>query len=250
MTNFLNRLAGRALGIIPLAQPIIPARFDPITERSVWPEGSAADRVRSSTESDSSAPAQTAFRAYEIEPSSRVAAGPQKHSPPYTQAEDEPHTRPPSILHPMAAAEMRSSQSRLSGAENSVPLPYTGQKQQHQHPTQVDAEPMPPRQAMAHPEIFRAEALEDRRMRDQRGVFADYVRSAVSDPAPNRPQHPVPYPLPKQSPPSAAPVIRVTIGRIDVRAELASPPTPAARRTRPSILSLDQFLQQRSGVGQ
>lgn len=245
MTNFLNRLAGRALGIIPLAQPIIPARFDPIAERSVWPEGSAADRMRSSAESDSSASAQTAFRAYEIEPSPRVAAGPRKHSPPYTQAEDEPHTRPPSILHLLATAETHSSHSRLQDAESSVALPHTGQKHQHQHATQVDAESM--HQATAQSEILRAEALEDRRIRDQRGVLADYVHSP--DSVSNRPQHPATYPLPKQSPPSAAPVIRVTIGRIDVRAEIASPPTPAARRTRPSTLSLDQYLKQRSGVG-
>ena len=36
MTNFLNRLAGRALGVIPVAEPIIPARFTPSAERNGW----------------------------------------------------------------------------------------------------------------------------------------------------------------------------------------------------------------------
>ena len=31
MANFLNRLAGRALGAMPLAEPVIPARFSPST---------------------------------------------------------------------------------------------------------------------------------------------------------------------------------------------------------------------------
>ncbi|HKR94993.1 MAG TPA: hypothetical protein VJW55_06510, partial [Candidatus Angelobacter sp.] len=45
-----------------------------------------------------------------------------------------------------------------------------------------------------------------------------------------------------------APIIRVSIGRIDVRAEFAAAtPSPApARNIRPAALSLDEYLKQRS----
>jgi hypothetical protein len=43
----------------------------------------------------------------------------------------------------------------------------------------------------------------------------------------------------------ASPTVRVSIGRIEVRAEITSPvPKAPAQRPRPSTLSLDQFLKQ------
>jgi hypothetical protein len=50
------------------------------------------------------------------------------------------------------------------------------------------------------------------------------------------------------APSRAAPeVVRVTIGRIDVRAELSAPnPRPAPRRPEPARLSLDDYLKQRA----
>jgi hypothetical protein len=46
---------------------------------------------------------------------------------------------------------------------------------------------------------------------------------------------------------AAAPVVRVTIGRVEVRAELPSPKArTAAPRTRPATTSLDDYLKQRA----
>jgi hypothetical protein len=43
----------------------------------------------------------------------------------------------------------------------------------------------------------------------------------------------------------APPTVHVSIGRIEVRAEITSPaPVPRVQRPRPSTLSLDQFLKQ------
>jgi hypothetical protein len=50
---------------------------------------------------------------------------------------------------------------------------------------------------------------------------------------------------------SAPPVIRVTIGRIEVRAVLSPTSSPAAERPAPArtspVLSLDEYLKQHSG---
>lgn len=50
------------------------------------------------------------------------------------------------------------------------------------------------------------------------------------------------------SPVSAAPIIRVTIGRVDVRAQFpAAPPAPTSRSQRPLALSLEDYSKQRAG---
>jgi hypothetical protein len=48
------------------------------------------------------------------------------------------------------------------------------------------------------------------------------------------------------------PAVRITIGRIEVRAVMPQPPAPAAKPVSPSIpgaTSLDEYLKQRSGAG-
>lgn len=245
MTNFLNRLAERALGVAPIALPIIPARFDPTAERSAWPKGSALDRMGPSIDSDSSAAAQTAFRTYESEPSPRVTTRFREQLLSFAQDEDVPHARLPSDLEPSAVAEMHSSQHRLQKRTSSPALPYTEQKQ---HAANANVEPMSSQQETAQSGILSAEGRKNRRLRDEHGVFGDPAHNAVRSSAHNQAKKPAHAPIPSQSSPSPAPVIRVTIGRIDVRAELASPPVPTARRPRSSTLSLDQYLK-RSEVG-
>jgi hypothetical protein len=52
----------------------------------------------------------------------------------------------------------------------------------------------------------------------------------------------------RETAPAAAPIVRVTIGRIEVRAELSSPKprTASATRTKSAATSLDDYLKQRS----
>jgi hypothetical protein len=53
---------------------------------------------------------------------------------------------------------------------------------------------------------------------------------------------------PVDAPSNAPPVIRVTIGRIEVRAIMApaAPPQPSSRKTAAGTLSLEEYLKQRS----
>jgi hypothetical protein len=46
-----------------------------------------------------------------------------------------------------------------------------------------------------------------------------------------------------------APTIQVTIGRIEVRATPAATPRPQAARSAPSVMSLDDYLNQRAKGG-
>ena len=66
----------------------------------------------------------------------------------------------------------------------------------------------------------------------------------IARPMRNRVQRPIDL-VPEQNSSSTPPVIRVTIGRIDVRAELAAAEFHDARSNRPSTLSLDQYLNDR-----
>jgi hypothetical protein len=51
--------------------------------------------------------------------------------------------------------------------------------------------------------------------------------------------------LTTQEPSTPAPTIQVTIGRIEVRATPAATPRPQAARSAPSVMSLDDYLNQR-----
>ncbi len=236
MANFLNRLAGRALGAMPLAEPVIPARFSPST---VW-LGRTAD-YDAVVESDDSSQDEAAFRQPEIEP--RNAAPRMRRRPALRDAEDELDLVALDIRDGMAMATKSAAWREQQGAENSASAPLiTPLKQATVYPTV-------PRPAMPQRESASAEGLADpvlREARDQDEIFAGRPRNEVPGAVPmvqdaNR------RAAPELAAPSVAPTIRVTIGRIDVRADAASTPAPTGtRRTRPSTVSLEQYLKQRS----
>lgn len=226
MTNFLNRIAGRALGVIPLAQPLLPARFDPTVEKS-GREGFSVSRSATSSAEWDLAVAQETMRPYEDK------------NPPRTMA----RFREPTSAHAIQAAsnlplgaELNSSRPEPENEKSHPAPPFADQRQ---HAAQMNSQPTSALPAVWS-EVFRPES-----QRNPHGAFGSRMDGAMAGPA-----HKAPHSLvPGQRSPLAAPAVRVTIGRIDVRAELTSPLAPATRRTRPSALSLDQFLKQRSGAG-
>ncbi len=234
MANFLNRLAGRALGTMPLVEPVIPARFSPST---VW-LGRTAD-YDAMVESDDSN--EAAFRPPEIEP--RTPATRMRRGPALRDAEDEPDEVGPDVPDRMARAAKSAAWHEQQGAESSASAPPTVALRQ------VTVYPTVPRPAMPRTESA-SESLADpllREARDQDGIFADRPRSEVPAATPTMVQDAYHRAPPDLGAPSVAPTIRVTIGRIDVRADAASTPAPTGtRRTRPSSLSLEQYLKQRS----
>ena len=55
--------------------------------------------------------------------------------------------------------------------------------------------------------------------------------------------------MPVQSKEEREPTIHVTIGRIEVRATLAPAPASGKERSAPRVMSLDEYLQRRTGRG-
>jgi hypothetical protein len=250
MTNFLDRLAGRALGATPVAQPIIPARFTPTGERRRQLEMTDADRTGSSVENRSSASTRDMFRLQENEASSPFVAEFREPTLPHTEGEEEV-SRQRSTLHLPVTAEVNSLRYPRD-AESSTVRKDTGQRPQYQHAADANAEHVPSMQTPIQRETLRSEVPESSSLRDQRilhDMLDDRGRSVIDRPMRNRVQRPIDL-VPEQNSSSTPPVIRVTIGRIDVRAELATPPSSIiARSNRPSTLSLDQYLKRQGEAG-
>jgi hypothetical protein len=243
MANFLNRLAGRALGAMPLAEPVIPARFSPST---VWLGRTAAYDAR--VESDDASRDEAAFRPPEIEPRTHATRLRRGSALRDAEDEDEPDGAGPDAPDRMAMAATGAAWQEQQGAESSASASPTAPL------GQVTGYPTVPRPAMPRRESASAESLADpvlREARDQDGIFADRPRGEVPGATPTKVQDAYRRAAPDLVAPSVAPTIRVTIGRIDVRAEAASTPAPTgARRTRASTLSLEQYLKQRSDAAQ
>lgn len=250
MTNFLDRLAGRALGVTPVAQPIIPARFTPTAERRGQLEMTDAERTGSSIDERSSARTRDTFRLHENEASPPVVAELREPTLPRTQGEEEV-TRQDSIPHLPVTTEVNSFRHPRS-AESSAAPKDPGRRPQYQHAADATAEHRPSEQMPIRREMLRAEITESSSLRDQRilhDMLDDRGRSVIARPMRNRVQRPIDL-VPEQNSSSTPPVIRVTIGRIDVRAELTSPPSSTiARSNRPSTLSLDQYLKRQGEAG-
>lgn len=234
MADFLNRLAARALGTTPVAEPVIPSRFSSGPEQSAF------------------LPAEPAFQP----------------APPSPQTYSQTSEGRPRPL-PIREADPRSENhaERLAAPFQDIdepphrPLP--------QRPNVIRPQPSPPPFAerdTAQPSAERTE------VRSQHLAAAtDPLRQAMENDA-HKPQttprtsapfaEPQPTPRltapaePVRSPQSqrpevaqslrpAPPTVHVSIGRIEVRAEITAPaPRAPAQRPRPSTLSLDQFLKQ------
>src|SRR5271156_3914497 len=102
MADFLNRLAARALGAIPLAEPVIPARFSPGAEPAASFASAPAFRSRGpfpETSEDRPNP----LRIREAEPYTRSEPPADHPAPPFQNLDEAPHLSPsqrPRAFHP------------------------------------------------------------------------------------------------------------------------------------------------------
>jgi hypothetical protein len=256
MTNFLNRLAARAIGAAPVAEPLLPARFSsaaglvkgdafsgmPAEISTVAAVADAIGRMASRERPrDATLPEEASSDAGGTTPSSRelTATGsmdaslvPEKQSadagtdrrvfPRATLPMSEPaslpmdvsvvadHTTPPSLR---AAADSR--------AETLIDADQTTLAADHFVPTGTTFGPSPRLSGLATQTSLRSS-------------------DAVTGPAG--------YSRRRDAAESAAeaPIIRVSIGRIEVRAQFPAAPSPAnARNARPAAISLEEYLKQR-----
>jgi hypothetical protein len=222
MADFLNRLAARALGAIPLAEPVIPALFSAGAE----PAASFASAIeptppsREITEEPASPLEHPAAEAY---PRSETRAN--HPAPPYQNLHQASHlmsSQPSRAFHPQDPqppdAELEISPAmpleRMTQTLNAVSETTAHRPQATSHTPFAEPKPFPRLAPLAEP-----------------------TRNPV-------PQHPDRPSATRLTPPT----VRIRIGRIEVRAEIVSPvPTSPTQRSQPSALSLDQFLKQVGG---
>lgn len=235
MADFLNRLAARALGATPLAEPVIPTRFSSVPEQSAY-LASESDflppRPAVETSAETFEHRSLPLRSREAAPVFETFID--RHAPPFQNVDETPRwplsQRPrvsPPTVPPALLADRETVQPSLKGAE--VPRQHlataaeplaaaverpVAHRPQTTSPAQLPfAEPQPAPRLTPHIEPMRTQALQ-------------------------RPE------LPQAFGP-APPTVQVNIGCIEVRAEITSPaPAPRVQRPKPSTLSLDQFLKE------
>lgn len=258
MANFLNRMAARALGSATAAQPVVPSLFTPgfglahnVAPRDTGPAGhdheAEVTAVAAPATPAAHQPARDATLPREWEsPDSGIAGDTSVVSPGSLFGEEKALP----AIHPRGL-----SPATAMTATEPAPLPAPGTAIPDFQPDLVEARLLDrvlastnttdgngteaDAGAMVGP-VIAPQVMPARRSNPQTVGFGPALpgrdRSGVS----RRDQSGSAAPEP--------PVIRVTIGRIDVRAQFPAPaPSPVpARRTRPAALTLDDYLKQRS----
>lgn len=238
MADFLNRLAARALGTIPLAEPVIPARFSPGTESAAFVSAFQPTRPFPETSEERPNPPHIG----EAEPYTRSETRADHPAPPFQSLDEAPHPIP---SRRPRAFPLQDPQQPHAELETARPSPERIQvRRQHPAPA-LPLEPINPspdalgENTARNPQATRPAPapFAEPKLAPRLNPLAEPMRSSAL-------QHPQP-PLAFRP---ASPTVRVSIGRIEVRAEIASPIlTTPAQRPRPSTLSLDQFLKQAGG---
>ncbi|SPE40614.1 hypothetical protein SBA3_3800007 [Candidatus Sulfopaludibacter sp. SbA3] len=208
MSDFLSRLAGRSMGLAPVVQPFIPAITAP---QSI--DGALTGQETSREVSEESA---------------------EMHRAPAPQVQTSVDGSP---------------RRKLQDAQSASSVPQTGRDHIPQpiaeNPSSVRTASLPQLAAALDSTLRLPGAAPD----DADRTLPSWDRTLSNSPASLSPVAAAGGPPDRRSTaPAEPPVIRVTIGRVEVRAELSSPKTRHAGspRSKPAALSLDDYLKQRS----
>jgi hypothetical protein len=244
MKDYLTAIAEKALGAVQVVQPRLPSRFEPpaphppspAVEAAVEPVGSHLTGENARSERPASP--------------SRLTASPGRQWPSLS-------------AFPTMATGRDATRTAVPALDREEPVtPPPGGRQGTSGPSS----PAPVRRA----ESFRQEAeVDDREMSRLPAMFLPTLlansepRTASPNAAPpvadaprrdaDRPLHPAAGGPDKGSRGRApvtgalAPIIRVTIGRIDVRAVHAPQPAPPAAAVSTPVMRLEDYLRRRDG---
>jgi hypothetical protein len=209
MSDFLSRLAGRSMGLAPTVQPVIPAMTAPPSR-----EGSLAERETFLEAREG--PAETGPTVSPQLSEARDSSAQTPANAPF--ATSLPQTRHDLVIGP--AAENTSNARSVARPQFDSALDATLRRPDAMPGDAGDAESTRP--------------AWDRSLSDSAGLHFSERASGMA----NR----------RDVAPTAPPVIRVTIGRVEVCAEFAAPKVrqAAAARPKPAAISLDDYLKQRS----
>jgi len=225
MDSFLNRLASRALGLAPVAEPIIPARFTPHAGEVSPLRSETSDRTGLDRREDA-----TVRFAVGSEEARRSAAPVRPHRDAETDAVGPVHRRVRSVgdRDEANAAAYRKpyrpalATPQISGdvAGDRISLPAD-----HGVPQRQDG--MQPVMMIPQPPVNTVEAHQLVPTRSQKNLAtARTARENIAETA------------------ADGATVHVSIGRIEVRAEIARTEPAAPRRSRPATLSLSDYLRQ------
>jgi len=218
MSDFLGRLAARSLEVARVVQPAVAPMFAP---------GSFVERADPAPEAPFEIAAAPANETLRVE-----------RPRPVTTAED------------ITTAGSRTSVETAKAAY-SKPVPNP--------PASAPQKPAPQTTPEQPVHVSRRESRQDATHPDYVSVVPESIRPRSIDtvlvpPASNplmRTETPVARRITQRMPPPEAPppapVIRVSIGRIEVRAEFpAAPPRPGPKSSQPPALSIEEYARQRS----
>ena len=238
--NFFDRLAARTLGVAPVSQPILPTLFSPVASFGAMESATAppSEGVETPTSSFSPGPAR------ENAPSrSFPGCGGSAEA-----GQDSDAVRRETVTRDLTLPKIDGALPRETAAippkvETLVPPP-------------AELEPAP-RGMLTVPGAVDVSAkvreeTSQARLALQPLIARVAVRGATESSLRDSVHARVAERTRKTSSQSAAepaaPLVRVTIGRVEVRAQFpAAPSAPAPRRSRASTLSLEDYLKQRSG---
>ena len=221
-----------------MSQPILPARFSPSAKTGIQPEPFAV-------------PSEAVETTPATPPSlSTPQAAPPRTTPtgddPGATAHEADSPRRKSLGHDVTLAEMDASLPRertlrpeaIDAASSTLPQPELPPQTLRvpRESASATIPNLPPQPAPSRPQAVTAQVI-------VRGA----PEASRQDPFHHVAEQSASNSLHSDSEP-AAPVVRVTIGRVEVRAQFPAAPSPQApRRSRALSLSLEDYLTQRSG---
>jgi hypothetical protein len=238
--NFFDRLTARALGAAPVSQPVLPSLFSPVAQ--VGAMESAAAPASEGGETPAWAPLSEDVR--ETAPSRTVPRRENSH-----EASREPDAvRRELMTRDLTLPEIGESLPR----ETTIVPPQV----ETRVPPRADFDLTPRGVLVASRATNVSPTPPERTSHAQLGVKPVITRGAVRSATDSSPRDSVDAGVAEGTGKNgsqsvaepAAPVVRVTIGRVEVRAQFpAAPSAPAPRRSRALTLSLEDYLKQRSG---
>jgi hypothetical protein len=272
MSDFLTRLAARAVGAAPVVQPRLPSLFEsgaqshrPLMEVNVQREAenihnnqTVSPEVKQARMSGQPVPINTPLGELPaaIKPDIYRRA-PHLELPPTQRSEQQGESAPPLAAtseitpSPRAAAEAKSKASSLQVIEHLHDIESEQTVVPREHESEWPLIQSKVRQLISD----RLSAFPTSQMRDEKSADkkTEPVPSSVRIAAPAQPSQIRPAEILIREPmlTSEAPApINVTIGRVEVRAVFtpASQQPRVAKDARPPTASLDEYLKKRSGV--
>jgi hypothetical protein len=238
MSDYLNNIVARSMGIADVVQPRVPQLFeqavtqtDPALQTETLSGPSAGAREISKTSASRMAQVESALSLSRFAPAKppSEAMPLRAENPALFSAQPIPAFAPIETSLPSTTAEPRGIKVDATAiAEPAVPLggPHGALQQTETAPSVTSAgQPSPTIVSMSAVELPATTSPANR----QTGV-----------------PHPISSSLANNHAEQSAPAIKITIGRVDVRAIMPSVATPARTPSRPGpALSLESYLKQR-----